>query len=283
MLRLSAFPRESSALIMSSEIHFMKIAISGKGGVGKTLLASLLAKIFAESGYSVIAIDADPDANLAATLGFPRAEEIIPISEMKELIEERTGAKPGQAAPYFKLNPKVDDIPDKYAHKLNGIRLMRMGRIKKGGAGCYCPENALLKTLLAHLLVARDEVVILDMEAGIEHLGRGTAGMVDKLIVVVEPGRRSIETAANIRRLAAEIGVQNVAVVGNKVRNQSDREFLLSSLPDFEFLGFIPYDQAIVDADLANLSILDSSQRVTAAVKDIYRALLSTKTAKTLS
>ncbi|MFC1939884.1 AAA family ATPase [Chloroflexota bacterium] len=261
----------------------MKIAISGKGGVGKTLLASMLSKTFADSGYSVIAIDADPDANLAATLGFPRAEDIIPISEMKELIEERTGVQPGQAAPYFKLNPKVDDIPDKYAHKLNGIRLMRMGRIKKGGAGCYCPESALLRTLLANLLVARDEVVILDMEAGIEHLGRGTAGMVDKLIVVVEPGRRSIDTATNIRKLAAEIGVQNVAVVGNKVRNQSDREFLISSLPGFEFLGFIPYDQAVVDADLANLSVLGSSQQVTAAVKEIYQALLSVKVAKTLS
>ncbi|MFC1989134.1 AAA family ATPase [Chloroflexota bacterium] len=256
----------------------MKIAISGKGGVGKTLLASMLSKTFAESGYSVIAIDADPDANLAATLGFPNAEEIIPISEMKELIEERTETQPGQAAPYFKLNPKVDDIPDKYAHKLNGIRLMRMGRIKKGGAGCYCPESALLRTLLAHLLVARDEVIILDMEAGIEHLGRGTAGMVDKLIVVVEPGRRSIDTATNIRKLAAEIGVQNVAVVGNKVRNQTDREFLISSLPGFEFLGFIPYDQAVVDADLANLSVLDSSRRVIAAVQDIYQALLSMET-----
>ncbi|MFC1985522.1 AAA family ATPase [Chloroflexota bacterium] len=261
----------------------MKIAISGKGGVGKTLLAAMLSKIFAESGYSIIAIDADPDANLAATLGFPQTEEITPISEMKELIEERTGAKPGQSAPYFKLNPKVDDIPEKYALNRNGIKLMRMGRIKKGGTGCYCPENALLKALLTHLLVARDEVVILDMEAGIEHLGRGTAKAVDKLIVVVEPGRRSIETAHSIARLAAEIGLQNVAVVGNKIRNQSDREFLISSLPGFEFLGFIPYDQAIVDADLANLSLLDSSQQVTAAVKNIYQVLLSTRIEKTLS
>jgi CO dehydrogenase maturation factor len=253
----------------------MKIAISGKGGVGKTLLAALLSKIFAESGYSVIAIDADPDANLAATLGFPKPEEIVPISEMSDLIEERTGARPGQSAPYFKLNPKVDDIPEKYALKQNGIRLMRMGRIKKGGTGCYCPENALLQALLAHLLVARNEVVILDMEAGIEHLGRGTARMVNKLIVVVEPGRRSIETAINIRQLAAEIGLRNVAIVGNKIRSKSDREFLVSSLSDFELLGFIPYDQAIVDADLANLSLLDSSQQVKAAVKDIYQALLS--------
>ncbi len=253
----------------------MKIAISGKGGVGKTLLASLLSKIFADSGYSVIAIDADPDANLAATLGFPDPESIVPISEMEDLIEERTGARPGQSAPYFRLNPKVDDIPDKYALRQDGIRLMRMGRIKKGGAGCYCPENALLQTLLAHLLVARNEVVILDMEAGIEHLGRGTAKAVDKLIVVVEPGRRSIETALSIRKLAVEIGLQNIAVVGNKVRGKSDREFLTSSLSGFDFLGFIPYDQAIVDADLANMSPLESSQQVKAAVEDIYQSLLA--------
>ncbi len=239
-------------------------------------MASVLSKIFVDSGYSVIAIDADPDANLAATLGFPQAEEITPISEMKELIEERTGARPGQSAPYFKLNPKVDDIPEKYSLKHNGIRLMRMGRIKKGGTGCYCPENALLRALLTHLLVGRNEVVILDMEAGIEHLGRGTARAVDKLIVVVEPGRRSIETALSIEKLAAEIGLQNIAVVGNKIRSQSEKEFLISNLPGFEFLGFIPYDQAIVDADLANLPILDSSQQIIAAVEDIYQALLST-------
>ncbi len=239
------------------------------------MLSAMLSRVFAESGYSVIAIDADPDANLAATLGFPNPEKITPISEMSDLIEERTGVKPGQAAPYFRLNPKVDDIPEKYALKQDGIKLMRMGRIKKGGSGCYCPENALLKALLTHLLVARNEVVILDMEAGIEHLGRGTASMVDKLIVVVEPGRRSIETALNIKELAAEIGLRNIAVVGNKVRTPSDREFLISSLPGFEFLGFIPYDQAIVDADLASLPILDASQEVKAAVREIYRALLS--------
>ncbi|MBI2850089.1 MAG: AAA family ATPase [Chloroflexi bacterium] len=253
----------------------MKIAISGKGGVGKTLLSSLLARIFAESGYSVIAIDADPDANLAATLGFPNADKITPISEMDELIEERTGAKPGQSAPFYTLNPKVDDIPERFAHKLNGIRLMRMGRIKKGGTGCYCPEGALLQALMAHLLVARNEVIILDMEAGIEHLGRGTAAAVDKLIVVVEPGRRSIETAVSIKKLAAEIGLRDIAVVGNKVRNQSDKDFIKSSLPDFEFLGFIPYDQAIVDADLANRSPLEASRPAKAAVMEIYQALLA--------
>ncbi len=252
----------------------MKIAISGKGGVGKTLLSSFLVKKFADSGYSVIAIDADPDANLAATLGFPDPEEIIPISEMTELIEERTGAGPGKQAPYFKLNPRVDDIPEKYARKVGNIKLMRMGTVKRGGSGCYCPENALLKALVAHLLLARDEVVILDMVAGIEHLGRGTAGAVDELIVVVEPGRRSIETALSINKLAREIGLPHIAIVANKVRSESDKEFIISSLPGFEFLGFIPYDQAIVDADIATSSPLESSPQVIGAVNGIYQALL---------
>ena len=254
----------------------MKIAISGKGGVGKTVLVALLSRVFAESGYSVLTIDADPDANLAATLGFPHAEKITPISEMKSLIEERTGARPGRAEIFFKLNPKVNDLPEKYCLEYNGIRLMVMGRIKKGGGGCYCPENVLLQALVSHLLLARDEVVILDMEAGIEHLGRATASAVDKLIVVVEPSRRAVETTYRINKLAQDIGLSNIAVVGNKIRSHSEKEFLISSLPGFEFLGFIPYDQALVDADLANLPLLDSSQQIINEVRNIYQALLLT-------
>ena len=253
----------------------MKIAISGKGGVGKTLLASLLARIFAESGYSVIAIDADPDANLAATLGFTDAGKVTPISEMKELIEERTETKPGKTGLYFKINPKVDDIPEKYSLKHDNIRLLVMGPVKRGGTGCYCPENALLAALLAHLLIARDEVVILDMAAGIEHLSRGTARAVDKLIVVVEPRRGSIETAYRIDKLARDIGLGSIALVANKVHNQSEREFITSRLKGFEFLGFIPYDQAMVQAEINNLPLIEASQSIASAVKDIYHKLTS--------
>jgi len=251
----------------------MKIAVSGKGGVGKTLLASLLSTILSQSGYTVLAIDADPNPTLAASLGFPHPERITPISEMGDLIEERTGARPGQAAPYFKLNPKVDDIPERYWVEHNGIRLMVMGRLKKGGSGCYCPENALLEALVAHLLLNRDEVVIMDMEAGVEHFGRATAKAVDELIVVVEPGKGSVETAYRIRGLAKDIGLESIKVVANKIRNEGDRDFLLAAMPDFEFLGFIPYDQSVIEAGLGNAPLSSLSSEVIGLVKDMAARL----------
>jgi CO dehydrogenase maturation factor len=255
----------------------MKLAITGKGGVGKTMLASLLSTTLTQSGYSVLAIDADPNATLATTLGFPHPERITPISEMGDLIEERTGARPGQAASYFKLNPRVDDIPEKYWVEHNGIKLMVMGRLKKGGSGCYCPENALLEALIAHILLRRDEVVIIDMEAGVEHLGRATARAVDKMIIVVEPGKGSIETAFRIRELAKDIGLKNVAVVANKIRSEQDREFLISAMPDFEFLGFIPYNQSIIEAGLGNFPLINSSPEVISRVQDIAAHLSAVK------
>jgi CO dehydrogenase maturation factor len=255
----------------------MKIAVSGKGGVGKTMLASLLSTVLSQFGYSVLAIDADPNATLAAALGFPHPERITPISEMRDLIEERTGARPGQAASYFKLNPRVDDIPEKYWVEHNGIKLMVMGRLKKGGSGCYCPENALLEALVAHILLRRGEVVIMDMEAGVEHLGRATARAVDKMIIVVEPGKGSIETAYRIRELAKDIGLKNIAVVANKIRSQQDKDFLISAMPDFEFLGFIPYDQSIIEAGLGNLPLINASPEVINQVRDIAARLSGVK------
>ena len=231
----------------------MKLAVTGKGGVGKTTIVAGMARVLAERGQKVLAIDADPAANLALALGFPKDQRLAPIVEMKELIEERTEAKSGSMGGFFKLNPRVDDLPDKYTLEKDGIRLMVMGTVQKGGGGCVCPENVMVRTLVSHLLLVRGEVVILDMEAGVEHLGRATAQAVDKLIVVVEPGQRSLEVAQKIRRLAADIGLKNIGVVGNKIRKEADREFLLSHMPDFHFLGFLPYDSRIVEADLGGI------------------------------
>jgi CO dehydrogenase maturation factor len=231
----------------------MKLAVTGKGGVGKTTVVAGMAHVLAERGQKVLAIDADPVSNLALALGFPKDQRLTPIAEMKELIEERTEAKSGSMGGFFKLNPRVDDLPDKYTLENDGIRLMVMGTVQKGGGGCVCPENVMVRTLVTHLLLLRGEVVILDMEAGVEHLGRATAQAVDKLIVVVEPGQRSLEVAQKIRRLAADIGLKNIGVVGNKIRKEADREFLLSHMPDFHFLGFLPYDPRVVEADLGGV------------------------------
>jgi len=251
----------------------MKLAVSGKGGVGKTTFSALLARTLSDRGIKVLAIDADPDANLAAALGIADADKVTPIAEMKELIFERTGAQPGTIGGFFKLNPKVDDIPDTLSVRLDNIKLMRLGSVKKGGAGCLCPESTLLKALVTHVVLGRNEVVIMDMEAGIEHLGRATAQAVDKLIVMVEPGRRSIDTAKQIRRLAAEIRLDHVAVVGNKIRSPKDEAFLREHLPDFEFLGFLPYDDTLIEADLSGASPYDTATTAKQVVAGIIDKL----------
>ena len=235
----------------------MKLAVSGKGGVGKTTFSALLIRSLNAQGKHVLAIDADPDANLAAALGIPDADKITPIAEMKELIFERTEAKPGSMGGFFKLNPKVDDLPEALSAKLDHIKLMRLGGVQKGGSGCICPESTLLRALITHIVLARNEIVVMDMEAGIEHLGRATASAVDKLIVVVEPGRRSIDTAGHINKLASEIGLRNIVLVGNKIRSSKDEKFLLTYLNNFKFLGFIPYDETLIEADLDGVSPFD--------------------------
>ncbi len=230
----------------------MKIAITGKGGVGKTTLASLLSHLFVEEGKRVIAVDADPDANLASALGLQKeeAEKIKPIAEMDKLIEERTGAKAGSMGGMFKLNPRVDDLPEGIGYRMNGITLLIMGKSKVAASGCYCPENVLLRRLLRHLVVERSEVVIVDMEAGIEHLTRGTAESVDAFIVIVEPGQRSIQTAHAVKDMAEELGVKKVFVVANKVRDAADLEFIKKNIGDMEIAGFMRFNEAIIEADM---------------------------------
>ncbi len=249
----------------------MKIAITGKGGVGKTTLSATLSHLFAAGGKRVIAVDADPDANFAQALGVRPGdiEKIRPIAEMGELIEERTGAKPGNMGSVFKLNPRVDDLPEGFGYKLKGITLLVMGKSKSAGSGCYCPESIFLKRLLKHLLVERDEVVIVDMEAGIEHLTRGTAEAVDAFIVVVEPGQRSIQTANTVKELAKGLGVKSVFIVANKVRSDNDVSFLTEHIKGMEFLGAMHFSQSVMDADIAGISPFEKSPEIVEEVKKI--------------
>ena len=209
----------------------MKIAFTGKGGVGKTTLASTLARLYADEGRPVLAADVDPDANLGLALGLSEEEvnAIVPVSKMKELAKERTAAN--ESNTFYKLNPQVSDLPDKLSKDINGVKLLVMGTVDTGGSGCVCPEHVMLKAILSSLVFRKDDVVIMDMEAGLEHLGRGTASMMDQFIVVIEPGARSVQTYGRIKELAKDIGVTKVRVVANKVRDESDEEFVRTHIP----------------------------------------------------
>jgi CO dehydrogenase maturation factor len=253
----------------------MKIAITGKGGVGKTTLSSILSLLFASEGKRVISVDADPDANLASALGVSRdeAKKINPIVELESLIEERTGAKPGSMGGIFKINPRVDDLPEHIGYRINGITLLVMGRSKPASSGCYCPENVFLRRLLRHLVVERDEVVIVDMEAGIEHLTRGTADSVDAFLVVVEPGQRSIQTAAAVRDMAKELGIKRVFVVANKVRGDEDINFLKNGVQGMELIGYITFNNAVMEADMKGVSPFSYSPETANEVKSIKEML----------
>ncbi len=229
----------------------LKIAISGKGGVGKTSVSGMLIRHLASSGRRVIAVDADPVASLGAALGIPDYDKIEPVVSMNDLIYERTGAKPGTMGGFFKMNPKVDDIPEKYAAVKDNIHLLVMGTVDHGGSGCVCPESVILKALITHLTLFQNDAIVMDMEAGVEHLGRATTKGIDLMLVVVEPGSRSINAARMIKKLAADIGLDRVAIVANKVRGDGDKRAIGKALADFPILGFLPYESELVEADLA--------------------------------
>ena len=237
----------------------MKIAITGKGGVGKTTVTALLAQAYADRGRDVLAVDADPSPCLAGALGFPAElqSSLRPIAEMDDLIEERTGARPGTIGGFFTINPRVDDIPERFSIVHRKVRLLEMGAVDIGGSGCICPESAMLKTLFTHLLFRKDDILLLDMYAGVEHLGRATVDFVDAMLVVVEPTRRSLGTAAQIKKLANDIGLTRLWLVGNKVRNDDESAFLQEETPGLPILGLLPANLAVQEADRLGIAVYD--------------------------
>jgi CO dehydrogenase maturation factor len=252
----------------------MKIAVSGKGGVGKSTLAAALALLMAQRGQKVLAVDADPDSNLAACLGISKEDQktIVPISKQVALIEERTGAKVKQYGQIFKLNPEVSDIADHYAFLQDGVALLVLGAIEKGGSGCACPENVLIRALVTDLVLVKNETLIMDMEAGIEHLGRSTASGVDTMIVVLEPGQRSIETAQRVIRMGKEIGLKNIQFVANKITSADDEMFIRSAFPEHQLMGTIPYSEEIRLADRIGKSVLDGLSK---EMREKFASILS--------
>jgi len=262
----------------------MKIAVSGKGGVGKTLLAGTLSRLFAKDGFEVLAIDNDSAMNLSYTLGVNShiKKNIVPISEMKEMIDERTkvfGAGPG----VYNINPKVSDIPDKFkVSGPDGLQLLVLGSIEEPATGCLCPENALIRTLLYNLLVKRNEIIIVDFEAGLEHLGRGTAKGIDVMLVITEPSQKSLDLCHKIINLSKKLGVINIYLVANKIIDDSQINIINKRIKEWDVPLFhtIPFDSEIGKADLNGIAPIDFNQNSKGiiAIKNLYNKLKKLKT-----
>ena len=254
----------------------MKLAISGKGGVGKTTFSALLAQAYADEKRDVLAVDADPSPCLSGALGFPdeKLAKLKPIAEMDALIEERTGAKPGTTGGFFTINPRVDDIPERFSVNHRGVRLLEMGSVDLGGSGCICPEAAMLKTLFTHLMFRDEDVLIMDMYAGVEHLGRATVDFVDAMVIVVEPTRRSLGTARQIKKLANDIGLDRLWLVGNKVRNDDESKFLETEASGIPVLGFLPADMGVQEADRLGIPVYDHVPALKIAVEKMAKKLI---------
>jgi CO dehydrogenase maturation factor len=247
----------------------VKIAVSGKGGVGKTTVCAVWSQLFAEDGLDVLAIDADSDPNLASALGVSWDDAPEQLIAMTELIEERTGAKPGSIGQYFKLNPKVSDLPERYWREVQGIKLLVLGATKNAGMGCACPESAFLKALLTHTILQRREAILVDLAAGLEFMGRACVQGVDALVVVVEPGARSIETAVNIARMASKMGIEHVAAFANKITDAGQIDIIRSRLADIPVLGSFRLEPALQAADLEHLPVISTSDEL---VKELRKA-----------
>ncbi|MHC4205700.1 MAG: ATP-binding protein [Planctomycetota bacterium] len=251
----------------------IKIAIGGKGGVGKTTVCAVLAQLFAESGFDVLAIDADPDANLASALGVASDQSPEPLINMKDLIAERTGTEKEALGMYFKLNPKVSDLPEKYWHESNGLKLLVLGAITQAGSGCACPEGAFLKALLRDTILQRQEMVLVDLAAGVEFMGRASVQGIDALVLVVEPGGRSIETANNMAKMGKELGIECIAAIANKITEKSQTEAIQSQLQNVDLLGNLQYSPALQQADLGREPVLGADEEIINELKQVKNQL----------
>ncbi len=236
--------------------------------MGKTTVCAVWAQLFAQDGFDVLAIDADPNTTLSFAFGIPGDQKPEPLINMKQLIAERTGTDKDALGAYFKLNPKVSDLPQQYWIETNGVKLLTLGAITQAGGGCACPEGSFLKALLTHTILQRQEMVLVDLAAGVEFMGRASVQGVDAFVVIVEPGGRSIETANNVAKMARELGIKNVAAIANKITETAQTEVIKSQLKDVSLLGSLAYSSSVQKADLEFKPVFSACPELVEALKD---------------
>ncbi|HED23744.1 MAG TPA: carbon monoxide dehydrogenase [Firmicutes bacterium] len=246
----------------------LKIAVSGKGGAGKSTVSAQLVRCFTLHQMPVFAVDADPDANLGLVLGLDpeKVDSLRPLIELQEVIE----AKNAGGGSFVDLNPDVDDVLDNYTLREGVLRFLKMGAIKQGGSACYCKENSFLNAILTTMLLDRPEAVVLDMSAGIEHLTRGTARGIKVMLVVVEPSRAGVSTARAVDRLCTDLEIEQVFFVGNKIRTEEDRAYLENSLPPERFTGMIPFSEKVLDKARRGEGLVSSLDDLLPGLEKIY-------------
>jgi CO dehydrogenase maturation factor len=255
----------------------IRVVVVGKGGVGKTTLTALLARLLARDGARVVAVDADPQCNLGATLGLEleALAGVVPVADAADYIEEKTGARPGEGAGgMLRLNPDTDDLVDRLATAgPDDVRLLVMGGLRRAGGGCLCPENALLAAAVAGMHRRRGDVVVMDTHAGVEHFGRSLARGFDRVVVVTDPTHNAVQVGAQTARLAADLGITDAHLVVNRSRSDADPDRALAlaqrfGAPGFRSVHVVPYDERVLDTEPAVTALLDGS-----AVTDAARAL----------
>jgi len=246
----------------------LKIAVSGKGGAGKSTVSAQLVRCFTLHKMPVFAVDADPDANLGLVLGLDpeKLDSLSPLVELQDVIAEKNFG----GGTLVDLNPDVDDVLENYTLQDDLLRFLKMGAIKQGGSACYCKENSFLNAVLTTMLLDRSEAVVLDMSAGIEHLTRGTARGIKMMLVVVEPTRAGLSTALAVDRLAGDLKIEQVLFVGNKIRSDEDRDYLLSSLPPERIAGMISFSDQILERARRGQPLVSEVEDLLPGLEKIY-------------
>ena len=258
-----------------------RVVITGKGGVGKTTLTALLSQFFAQDQFQVLAVDEDPQQNLAFSLGFPvdKADEIVPVSENIDYIEEKTGARPGENwGAMLNLNPDVSDVVNRFGMNIKErINLLVIGSVIQAATGCLCPENALLDSIVGYIKLREDEVILMDTQAGVEHFGRSLAEGFRNAVIITEPSFNAVQVALHSAQLADQLEIENIHLVVNKVRGKQDEEKVMERVGDkediFDEIHYLPFDENVYlnEPDVAPL--LEEDTPYVQAVRELYASL----------